>query len=145
MRTSLVVLVCPSHHRPTQPRPRCPFVGSFFRRHFMGFERLVVLVAGDCCQKKEWFGQVIPELLRIRRILLPVWRNSSQQIVSQQTQNFQDNQINIPVTVRTWAIPWESRRMTPIWEGVAPFLASLQICSTTCSGVVFNHEGGLRE
>jgi len=31
------------------------------------------------------------------------------------------------------------------WEGVAPFFASLQICSTTCSGVVFNHAGGLRE
>ena len=24
------------------------------------------------------------------------------------------------------------------WEGVAPFLASLQICSTTCSGVVLS-------
>lgn len=51
---------------------------------------------------------------------------------------------NIPVTTLTWAMPWLSRRTTPICEGVAPFLASLQICSTTCSGVVFSHEGGLR-
>lgn len=53
-------------------------------------------------------------------------------------------QQNIPVTTLTWAIPWESRRMTPIWEGVAPFLASLQIWSTTWSGVVLSHEGALR-
>lgn len=51
---------------------------------------------------------------------------------------------NIPVTTLTCAIPWESRRMTPIWEGVAPFLASLQIWSTTWSGVVLSHEGALR-
>lgn len=28
----------------------------------------------------------------------------------------------------TWGMPLESRRMTPIWEGVIPFLASLLIC-----------------
>lgn len=31
----------------------------------------------------------------------------------------------LPVTCFTWATPWESRRTTPIWEGVAPFFASL--------------------
>ena len=31
------------------------------------------------------------------------------------------------------------------WEGVAPFFASLAICSTTCSGVVLSHAGGVRE
>lgn len=34
--------------------------------------------------------------------------------------------MNIPVTTLTWAIPWLSRRITPIWEGVTPFLASLE-------------------
>jgi len=52
---------------------------------------------------------------------------------------------DIPVTTLTCATPWESRRTTPIWDGVAPFFASLQIWSTTCSGVVFNHAGGWRE
>jgi hypothetical protein len=35
-------------------------------------------------------------------------------------------------------------KTTPIWEGDKPFLASLQIDSTTSSGVVFNQEGGER-
>ena len=35
--------------------------------------------------------------------------------------------------------------MTPIWEGVAPFLANLQIWSSTWSGVVFSQAGGVRE
>ena len=39
--------------------------------------------------------------------------------------------ILLPVTEPTWAMPWLSRRMTPIWEGVMPFLASLQMCSWT--------------
>ncbi len=51
----------------------------------------------------------------------------------------------LPVTTLTCAMPCESRRITPIWEGVAPFLASLQIWSTTWSGVVFNQAGGVRE
>lgn len=38
----------------------------------------------------------------------------------------------LPVTLWTCAIPWESRSTTPIWDGANPFLASLQICSTTC-------------
>jgi hypothetical protein len=49
----------------------------------------------------------------------------------------------LPVTEFTWAMPWESRRMTPIWEGVKPFLASLQMWSVTSWGVVFNQEGGV--
>lgn len=28
------------------------------------------------------------------------------------------------------------------WDGVNPFLASLQTLSSTCAGVIFNHEGG---
>jgi len=36
-----------------------------------------------------------------------------------------------PVTLLTWAIPWESRRMTPIWDGVRPFFANLQMLSST--------------
>lgn len=51
----------------------------------------------------------------------------------------------VPVTTLTCAMPCESLRTTPIWDGVAPFFASLQIWSTTCSGVVFNHAGGVRE
>lgn len=42
----------------------------------MGIERFEVLVVGGLKVSKGMFGQVIPELLRIRRILLPVWRNS---------------------------------------------------------------------
>ena len=65
-------------------------------------------------------GSCIPFDLRIRRILLPV-------------------------TTLTCAMPCESRRATPICEGVAPLRASLQIWSTTCSGVVLSHAGGVRE
>jgi hypothetical protein len=36
-------------------------------------------------------------------------------------------------------------RLYPYWEGVAPFFASLPICSTTCSGVVLSHAGAVRE
>ena len=50
-----------------------------------------------------------------------------------------------PVTTLTCATPCESRRTTPICEGVAPFFASLQIWSTTCSGVVLSQAGGVRE
>ena len=49
----------------------------------------------------------------------------------------------LPVTLLTWAIPCESLRITPICDGVRPFLASLQICSSTSTVVIFNHDGGL--
>ena len=65
-------------------------------------------------------GSCIPFDLRMRRILLPV-------------------------TTLTCAMPCESRRATPICDGVAPLRASLQIWSTTCSGVVLSHAGGVRE
>ena len=32
----------------------------------------------------------------------------------------------------------------PIWEGVKPFLASLQTCSSTSLGVALAQEGGVR-
>eukprot|EP00966_Prymnesium_polylepis_P313747 7250223-Prymnesium_polylepis.1 len=41
-------------------------------------------------------------------------------------------------------MPCESRRMTPICEGVRPFFASLETCSTTSLGLTFSHEGGVR-
>jgi hypothetical protein len=50
----------------------------------------------------------------------------------------------LPVTCETCAIPCESRRTTPICEGVRPFFASLDTCSTTSLGLTFNHEGGVR-
>ena len=52
--------------------------------------------------------------------------------------------ILLPVTCETWAMPLESRKMTPICEGARPFLASLQTCSTTSEGEVLSHEGGVR-
>ena len=52
--------------------------------------------------------------------------------------------ILFPVTNRTWGMPCESRRVTPIWDGVKPLRACLQMCSTTSSGVVLSHEGGAR-
>lgn len=52
--------------------------------------------------------------------------------------------ILLPVTKRTWGMPCESRRVTPIWEGVRPLRASLAMCSTTSSGVVLSQEGGAR-
>lgn len=36
-------------------------------------------------------------------------------------------------------------QLNPYCEGVAPFFASLPICSTTCSGVILSHAGGVRE
>ena len=52
--------------------------------------------------------------------------------------------ILLPVTKRTWGIPCESRSATPIWDGVRPLRASLMMCSTTSSDVVFNQDGGER-
>ena len=49
----------------------------------------------------------------------------------------------LPVTLLTCAIPWESLNITPIWEGVKPFFANLQMCSSTSALVIFNHDGGL--
>ena len=51
--------------------------------------------------------------------------------------------ILVPVTALTRGIPKESRSTTPIWEGVKPFLASLQIWSTTSLVVVFTQEGAV--
>lgn len=60
-----------------------------------------------------------PAVLRIRRILLPV-------------------------TDLTWATPCESRRTTPIWDGVRPLRASLKMCSLTSSGDVLSQRGAER-
>lgn len=53
--------------------------------------------------------------------------------------------ILFPVTTLTCATPWLSRRTTPICDGVTPFFASLQMLSTTCSGVLLNQVGTARE
>ena len=52
--------------------------------------------------------------------------------------------ILLPVTCETWAMPCESRKMTPICEGVRPFFASFVTCSRTSLGDVFSHDGGVR-
>jgi len=52
--------------------------------------------------------------------------------------------ILLPVTKRTWGMPCESRRVTPIWDGVRPFRASFVMCSTTSCGDVLSHDGGAR-
>ena len=54
--------------------------------------------------------------------------------------------ILLPVMCDTWAMPYESRRSTPICDGVRPFLASLVTCSRTSAGEVFevSHDGGVR-
>lgn len=44
---------------------------------------------------------------------------------------FKIRRILLPVTLLTWAMPCESRRRTPIWDGVNPFLANLQMFSCT--------------
>ncbi len=49
--------------------------------------------------------------------------------------------ILFPVTLLTWAIPCESRRITPIWDGVRPFFALFTIWSMTWVAVTFNHDG----
>lgn len=49
--------------------------------------------------------------------------------------------ILFPVTKRTWATPWESRRITPICDGVNPFFANFIICSSTSSDVNLSHVG----
>lgn len=48
--------------------------------------------------------------------------------------------ILLPVTLFTWAIPWESRRITPIWDGVRPFLANLQMLSWTWKSIKRTHK-----
>ena len=74
---------------------------------------------GCACARREARGGHAPAFLSMRRILLPV-------------------------TCETWAMPCESRRITPICEGVRPFLASLVTWSRTSVGEVFSHDGGVR-
>ena len=77
--------------------------------------RRLQLVAGARAAR----GGGAPFFLRIRRILLPV-------------------------TWQTCATPCESRRLTPIAEGVRPFFASLQTWSMTSAGFCLNQDGGVR-
>merc|ERR1719460_1333431 len=49
-----------------------------------------------------------------------------------------------PVRPLTWGTPKESRRVTPIWDGVWPFLANLQMWSITSSGLALTQAWGLR-
>lgn len=51
----------------------------------------------------------------------------------------------LPVMILGWVTPWASLKMTPICEGVIPFLAYLMICSTTSSDESLNHEGAFLE
>ena len=50
------------------------------------------------------------------------------------------------MTCDTWAMPWLSRRITPICEGVRPFFASLVTWSVTSAGDVLDISqlGGVR-
>ena len=48
------------------------------------------------------------------------------------------------MTDLTWATPCESRRTTPICEGVRPLRASLKMCSLTSSGEVLSQRGAER-
>jgi hypothetical protein len=49
-----------------------------------------------------------------------------------------------PVTVATCGTPMESRRRTPICDGVRPFLANLTISCLTVSDSTRHHDGGVR-
>ena len=88
-------------------------------------------------------GLRVPFDLRILRILLPAGsasaKNDSRVIRRQIVRGL------LPVTTLTWATPWLSLNTTPICDGVAPFFASLQMLSTTCSGVLLNQVGTERE
>ena len=57
---------------------------------------------------------------------------------------FRIRRILVPVTLRTCAMPCESRRITPICDGVRPFLDSLQIWSQTSLGSRLSQPGGAR-
>merc|ERR1719453_920029 len=57
---------------------------------------------------------------------------------------FRMRRILLPVTVFTWGMPKLSRSVTPICDGVRPFLASLQMWSQTSSDFIFNHDGAFR-
>merc|ERR1719324_1431413 len=57
---------------------------------------------------------------------------------------FRMRRILLPVTVFTCGTPKLSRSVTPICEGVRPFLASFAMWSLTSSGFIFSQEGGLR-
>ena len=105
----------------------------------------------------------VPADLRIRRILLPARALCLASCLARRNfSSFGD----LPVTILTWAIPWESRRMTPICEGVAPFctpklsqnrshsitdktfrrtLERRTMDSSTDSAEVLSHDGMLRE
>jgi hypothetical protein len=53
--------------------------------------------------------------------------------------------ILLPVTFLIRPMPCESRRTTPICDGVRPFFASLQVRSVISSVLVLSHVGALRE
>merc|ERR1711977_322071 len=52
--------------------------------------------------------------------------------------------ILLPATILTWGIPCESRRTTPICEGVKPFLAMEQISLTHSPALCLTQEGAVR-
>merc|ERR1740133_704181 len=57
---------------------------------------------------------------------------------------FKIRRILLPVTLLTCGTPKESRSWMPIFDGVIPFLAILQMCSSTAAGLIFNHAGARR-
>jgi len=57
------------------------------------------------------------------------------------TLSLENTGVSLPVTKRTWGMPCESRRVTPIWEGVRPFRANFEMCSTTSCGDILSHGG----
>lgn len=59
--------------------------------------------------------------------------------------DFKILKILLPVTTLVCETPWASLKMTPMEEGVKPFLAYLVICSTTSSVDNLNHEGAFLE
>jgi len=90
----------------------------------------------------------MPADLRIRRILLPVRKRTCgrqrERGQRQRRLGTRHERTEGKSGRRTWGIPCESRRMTPICEGERPLRASLVICSTTSSGLVLSQLGGVR-
>lgn len=59
--------------------------------------------------------------------------------------DFKILKILLPVQTLAWETPWASLKITPIWDGVKPFLAYLMICSTTSFSVNLNQAGAFLE
>jgi hypothetical protein len=82
--------------------------------------------------------QMLPNRNRLLDQVIQIFRNLRSKTMSlEYTQNLAS------VILLTWEIPWESWRITPIWDGDRPFLANLHMVSSTSWVEILIQVGGV--